>query len=145
MPSDQVKNEFIEKSTTGDLNESKRTQEPLTEATTAPRAKRAGLLSIETRKPVEVKKSAQKESLESILSSALRSDDAELDEILSALEEIADSVRAGTTHPPEVEQALHRAASCALKQSLLDREIRSLAITDELTGLFNRRGFLAAA
>jgi diguanylate cyclase (GGDEF)-like protein len=32
-----------------------------------------------------------------------------------------------------------------LKQALLDREVRSLAITDELTGLYNRRGFLASA
>ena len=27
----------------------------------------------------------------------------------------------------------------------MDREIRSLAVTDELTGLYNRRGFLASA
>jgi diguanylate cyclase (GGDEF)-like protein len=40
---------------------------------------------------------------------------------------------------------LQRAASCAIRQSLLDREIRSLAVTDELTGLYNRRGFLASA
>jgi diguanylate cyclase (GGDEF)-like protein len=32
-----------------------------------------------------------------------------------------------------------------VKQSLLDREVQSLAVTDELTGLYNRRGFLASA
>jgi diguanylate cyclase (GGDEF)-like protein len=106
---------------------------------------RGRLLPIQGKKDAEVKKGSQKESLESILSSALRSEDAELDEILSALEEIAESVRAGTTHPPEVEKALQKAASSAMKQSMLDREIRSLAITDELTGLYNRRGFLASA
>ncbi|GAC1660746.1 MAG: hypothetical protein PVS2B2_13220 [Candidatus Acidiferrum sp.] len=40
---------------------------------------------------------------------------------------------------------MQRATTCALKQSILDREIRSLAITDELTGQYNRRGFLASA
>jgi two-component system, cell cycle response regulator len=32
-----------------------------------------------------------------------------------------------------------------VEKSLLDREVRSLAITDDLTGIFNRRGFLASA
>lgn len=106
---------------------------------------RGSVLSIPGKKDAETKKGSHNESLESILSSALRSEDAELNEILSALEEIAQSVKAGTPHPPEVEKALQKAASSALKQSLLDREIRSLAITDELTGLYNRRGFLASA
>lgn len=40
---------------------------------------------------------------------------------------------------------LRRAALWAVQKSLLDRELRSLAITDDLTGIFNRRGFLASA
>jgi two-component system, cell cycle response regulator len=32
-----------------------------------------------------------------------------------------------------------------VKQALLDREFRAMAITDELTGLYNRRGFCASA
>jgi diguanylate cyclase (GGDEF)-like protein len=95
--------------------------------------------------PIDGRRRTQRESLEALLSSALRSDDKQLDQILSALEEISNSVRSGHPHPPQVEEALLRAASCALKQSLLEREIRSLAITDELTGLYNRRGFLASA
>jgi two-component system, cell cycle response regulator len=91
------------------------------------------------------RKGTPKESLESLLSSSLRSDDAELDQILSALEEISCSVKSGALNTRSLDSALQRAASCAVKQSLLDREIRSLAITDELTGLYNRRGFLAAA
>jgi diguanylate cyclase (GGDEF)-like protein len=86
-----------------------------------------------------------KESLESILSSALRSDDPELDQILSALEDISEGLKTGALSPRRLDQALQRAASCALKQSLMEREIRSVAITDELTGLYNRRGFLASA
>jgi diguanylate cyclase (GGDEF)-like protein len=90
-------------------------------------------------------KGSPRESLESLLSSALRSDDAELDQILSALEEISNSIKSGALNARRLDNALQRAASCALRQSLLDREVRSLAITDELTGLYNRRGFLASA
>ena len=95
--------------------------------------------------PIDRGMGTRKESLESLLSSALRSEDTELDQILSAVEEISNSVKSGALNARSVETALQRAASCALKQSLLDREVRSLAITDDLTGLYNRRGFLASA
>lgn len=90
-------------------------------------------------------KSTPKETLESLLSYALRSEDAELNEILCALEEISNGLKSGGLNAQSLDSALQRAASCALKQSLLDREIRCLAVTDELTGLYNRRGFLASA
>lgn len=86
-----------------------------------------------------------KESLESALRSALRSNDPELDQILCALEEISHGLKSGAPNARSLDNALERAASCALRQSLMDREIRCLALTDELTGLYNRRGFLAAA
>src|ERR1700694_3689040 len=85
-----------------------------------------------------------KDTPECLLSSALRSGDTELDQILCAIEEISNSVKSGVGSGRNVDSALQRAASCA-RQSLLDREVRSLAITDELTGLYNRRGFLASA
>ena len=87
----------------------------------------------------------RKETLESLLSTALRSEDTELDQILSALEEISNWVKSGAPKSRSLDNVLQRAASCAIRQSLLDREIRSLAVTDELTGLYNRRGFLASA
>ena len=99
----------------------------------------ARVLSIERGKVV------RKEALESLLSSALRSDDNELDQILSALEEISNWLKSGASDSRSLDNVLQRAASCAVRQSLLDREIRSLAVTDELTGLYNRRGFLASA
>ena len=86
-----------------------------------------------------------KETLESLLSSALRSDDTELDHILSALEEISNWLKSGAPKSRSLDYVLQRAASCAIRQSLLDREVRLLAVTDELTGLYNRRGFLASA
>jgi diguanylate cyclase (GGDEF)-like protein len=41
--------------------------------------------------------------------------------------------------------ATHPAVWGAVKQALLDRDLRYLALTDDLTCLFNRRGFFAAA
>jgi diguanylate cyclase (GGDEF)-like protein len=40
-------------------------------------------------------------------------------------------------------ELLIRAVECAVKQYLLREELSNLAITDELTGLYNRRGFLS--
>lgn len=90
-------------------------------------------------------KGTSKNTLESLLASALRSEDSELDEILSVLEEISNGLKSGALSERSLDNALQRATSCAMRQSLLDREIRCLAVTDDLTGLYNRRGFLAAA
>lgn len=40
---------------------------------------------------------------------------------------------------------LMRAVRCAAKQYMLQAELGNLALTDELTGLYNRRGFMALA
>jgi len=42
-------------------------------------------------------------------------------------------------------ELLRRAVRCAMKQYVLQAELGNLALTDELTGLYNRRGFLALA
>jgi diguanylate cyclase (GGDEF)-like protein len=85
------------------------------------------------------------ETLQSLLSSALRSEDKELDQILRALEEISAMAESNAPDADAVRDALRRVAGCAVKQALLDREFRVLAITDDLTGLYNRRGFWASA
>lgn len=95
--------------------------------------------------PFSPRELPRKQTLESILSSALRSEDHELDQILRALDDLADIVNSRKRDPAAVHDALKRAAVWAVEKSLLDREVRSLAITDDLTGFFNRRGFLAAA
>src|SRR6267378_324640 len=75
--------------------------------------------------------------LQEILSSALRASDNELGQILHEVDEISNTLTLRVAH--------HPAVWSALKQALLDRELRHLALTDELTCLYNRRGFFAAA
>ena len=45
----------------------------------------------------------------------------------------------------QVSELLMRAVRCAAKQYMLQAELGNLALTDELTGLYNRRGFMAMA
>jgi diguanylate cyclase (GGDEF)-like protein len=68
-------------------------------------------------------------------------------EITRLLKEVS-LVPGATLGPPYTESVndlLMRAIRCAVKQYMLQAELRSLALTDELTGLYNRRGFLALA
>ena len=44
-----------------------------------------------------------------------------------------------------VNKLLMRAVRCAAKQYMLQTELENLALTDELTGLYNRRGFMVLA
>jgi len=78
------------------------------------------------------------------VTSAFTSEDSELDEILRALSDLSKTFKSGAVDPVAVDATLKRAALWAVQKSLLDREVRSLAITDDLTGFFNRRGFLAS-
>jgi diguanylate cyclase (GGDEF)-like protein len=83
--------------------------------------------------------------LEANLSSALRATDAEFGNILREVDEIASLLE---SKGPDL-QALTAAAPpevwSAVKEVLLERELRHLALTDDLTCLYNRRGFFAAA
>ncbi len=70
----------------------------------------------------------------------------ELDRLLNELNEISNALRSHAS--PDIQalsESLLRAVRGAIRQSLLDKELCSLALTDDLTGLQNRRGFLALA
>ncbi len=70
----------------------------------------------------------------------------ELDRLLLELNEISNALKSKAS--PDIQdlsEALMRAVRGAIRQSLLDKELCSLALTDDLTGLHNRRGFLALA
>jgi diguanylate cyclase (GGDEF)-like protein len=79
------------------------------------------------------------------LSSALRAADAEFGQILHEVDEISNLLRADHPDTETMRVAAHPAVWSAVKQALVDRELRYLALTDDLTCLYNRRGFFAAA
>src|SRR5260370_3615558 len=85
------------------------------------------------------------QGLEEILSSAAQTADNELGQILKEVDEISKILKLDAPDTRTLRAATHPAVWCAVKQALLDRELRHLALTDELTCLYNRRGFFAAA
>lgn len=95
---------------------------------------------------IDRKNCQSEKSLTEDLTSALRAADTELGQILREVDEISSLLK--SDHPDTRTMkiaAAHPAVWCAIKQALLDRELRYLALTDELTCLYNRRGFFAAA
>ena len=84
-------------------------------------------------------------TVDEILLSALLAQDKELSHILDEVDEVSKTSRSGTPDIQALSKTLQRTVLCAVKQSLLDRELRSLALTDDLTGFYNRRAFLALA
>jgi diguanylate cyclase (GGDEF)-like protein len=83
--------------------------------------------------------------LEENLTSALRAADNEFGQILQEVDEISKVLRSPNPDVQTVRIAGHPAVWSAVKQALLDRELRYLALTDDLTCFYNRRGFFAAA
>jgi len=85
------------------------------------------------------------ESVDAMLSGALVAQDKELASILQELDKISKTLKSQAPDTRTLSNTLQRTVMCAVKQSLLDRELRSLALTDDLTCLYNRRAFLALA
>jgi len=85
------------------------------------------------------------DSVDEMLSSALVAQDKELARILQEVDKITKSLKSDAPDTQTLSDTLHRTALCAIKRSLLERELRSLALTDDLTCLYNRRAFLALA
>jgi diguanylate cyclase (GGDEF)-like protein len=83
--------------------------------------------------------------LEENLASAVHAADSELEQILQEVEAISEVLKSKNPDSQILRVAGHHAVWTAVKQALLDREMRYLALTDDLTCLFNRRGFFAAA
>jgi diguanylate cyclase (GGDEF)-like protein len=98
------------------------------------------------RKPLAFKarRNPAERDLEGMLTSALLAGDKELDRVVHELEEISKVLRTGASGI-ESNASLHPAVWTAVRQVLLERELRHLALSDDLTCLYNRRGFYAAA
>jgi len=85
------------------------------------------------------------DSVDEMLSSALVAQDKELAHLLQEVEKVSKSLKSEAPDTQALSNTLQRTLLCAVKHSLLDRELRSLALTDDLTCLYNRRAFLALA
>jgi diguanylate cyclase (GGDEF)-like protein len=96
-------------------------------------------------KIVSMARTKTRESLDEMLTSALLGQDKEIAGIVREVEDLLKNMKAQTPETQAAGNALERIVLCAVKQSILDRELRSLALTDDLTGLYNRRGFVAVA
>jgi diguanylate cyclase (GGDEF)-like protein len=85
------------------------------------------------------------DTLNGTLPEALLAQDDMLSQILHEVDAMAKALDADCTDAQVLSETLRRAVSCTVKQIMLDRELRSLALVDDLTGLYNRRAFLALA
>src|SRR6266478_6608284 len=97
------------------------------------------ILSVDRRKP------NLEDSREKVASSTLITHDRELARILHELDQISEALKSEPHDAESLRNTLQRTVQCAVKQALLDRELCSLALTDDLTSLYNRRAFLALA
>jgi diguanylate cyclase (GGDEF)-like protein len=111
------------------------------------RARSRPELSRQTRNPgllsVVDRKLLADESLERALDSVL-SQDGELERVVQTVGCLCEDLRSNGPQPAVVCEALRLALRCAVSRSLIEREV-SLALTDDLTDLHNRRGFMALA
>jgi diguanylate cyclase (GGDEF)-like protein len=79
------------------------------------------------------------------LMSALLAQDKALARILQDVDNFSKDLKCNSANPDVLSNALRQTVLSAIKQSLLDRGLRSLALTDDLTCLYNRRAFHALA
>jgi diguanylate cyclase (GGDEF)-like protein len=85
------------------------------------------------------------QSVENTLSTAMLASDSELGRVIEEIGQISQSLKTDGADSETVRVAMHPAVWSAVRQTLVERELRQLALTDDLTCLYNRRAFLATA
>ncbi|HXN96436.1 MAG TPA: GGDEF domain-containing protein [Candidatus Acidoferrales bacterium] len=86
-----------------------------------------------------------KEAVEQILQTVFAKANGELAKLLQDVRTKSAAGQLGTAQNGSANKLLMRAVQCAVNQYMLQAELGSLALSDELTGVYNRRGFLALA
>jgi len=89
-------------------------------------------------------KRSSDEALDEVLALASLSNDSELSVVLHQVNEVCNSLKSDHFNQKILSDVLLLAIRSAVKRSLLEREL-SIALTDDLTGLHNRRGFVNLA
>ncbi|HTB92647.1 MAG TPA: GGDEF domain-containing protein [Candidatus Sulfotelmatobacter sp.] len=82
---------------------------------------------------------------ETIFQTLLSDANRELASLLQDVRKVQDDPLLDNGQAGRMKKLLLRAVQCAAKQYMLQAELGNLALTDELTGLCNRRGFMAIA
>lgn len=85
------------------------------------------------------------ETLDKVFQGLLKDANRELASLLSDVHAGQDTDLLEGAGSQAIRDLLKRALQCATKQYVLQTELSNLALKDELTGLYNRRGFLALA
>ncbi len=87
----------------------------------------------------------ENECIDDVFQALLSEANRELASLLRDVRSESQGTLAGDTRSQPVSELLMRAVRCAAKQYMLQAELGNLALTDELTGLYNRRGLMAVA
>ncbi len=82
---------------------------------------------------------------ELLASELLAGKDSHLAGLLQEVDEISSSLQLENADRENLNNAVHRTVLYAIRSSLRDRQLCSLALTDDLTELYNRRAFFALA
>ena len=85
------------------------------------------------------------ETLDKVFQGLLKEANRELASLLRDVHSGPDTDLLNGAESQAIRDLLRRALQCATKQYMLQTELGNLALQDELTGLYNRRGFLALA
>jgi len=82
-------------------------------------------------------------AFDQLLRTRLSEANQELANLVREVHATSDAPLGSTPQRQPTSELLMRAVECAVQQHMLRAEVSNLALTDELTGLYNRRGFLA--
>ncbi len=97
------------------------------------------------RKVSGISRSRENPAIDDVFQALLSDANRELASLLRDVRTEPQGMSLGDARSQQVSELLMRAVRCAAKQYMLQGELGNLALTDELTGLYNRRGFVAMA